>query len=450
MKDNHQILNQSIDNLPVYKPDGSVFDRLGLNLSEFPVNGMQLYSPKNNLWNEIKSDISLLDRRMIFRRDTLRVLLVVLLLTLALGYLYHEIYSKTNETYSLSEQLLLNSIEDAPNETNILNTDQIEITKKKLLVPAFHQKNSSSKFEGVSRINNQNISNSNIQLLKENKSITSKTKNSINYLERINLQLVCIGENANADIILSSSKLIQDDMACSDFTGSSGYFTLGLSGSFDYFIQGEDLNSTSNLYWSSVNAYLSYHRNRMYYTTGIGVVFSSDFSTMEHNYLQNELVNTYENVDSIYYDPETGLTEFFTVTVEVYDSIEYVKEVEVKTAYNYIQFPLSVGYKFINKQKYSIGVATGFTYLHLIKQNEYLPSLQIDDARTLNITYTSPQRRENLFRFDVQFDLSFKLTQNIYTIISPAVNIYNSSIYTDNTAPAPVSFRINGGIFYRF
>ncbi len=447
MKNKGKILGQSIDDLPAYEPDESVLSRLENSLFEFPADEMPIYEPYVNLWNDIENTMSKLDKKTLINRNSL-LFLLFLLLSFAGG---HQLYYSDpilNEPNSTSGQIktTYNEINTTnPNTTSVQST----ITKNE---PQTHQHN-----QPVNIIYNFKAEKPNKSYqatitpeLNNGKSDSPTLFSKITPIKNISVQSIQKEDNLDSPTSTISG-ITQNDLDCSEFTGPSGYFSAGITGTYNYFMDnGSEPNKTDKLEWNSVNMELSYHRERLYFSTGVGVVFSSDYSKLEYRYLKNELVNTYENVDSMYYDPITGLTEFFTVTVEVYDSIEYQKSQEIKTSYKYVQIPLSIGYNFILKPKYSIGLSTGLTYIFLYEKSNNYPVLQFEDAKLLDENFTSPTRNKDIFRLDIQMDLSFKLTRRLHTTITPSINFYNKSIYNTAKKTTPYSIGIKGGIFYIF
>lgn len=451
MKNNDHILANSINDLPVYEPDESVIDKLENTLFQFPVVDMPEYAPSDNLWNDIETTLTKIDKKPMFKRNT-GLALIVLLLTLVTGYQIYNANSVPNELADISK---LTSLTDSENGNKYHNPTK---ATKAIL----HQGNSETT-ETILYHNNTEPT-INIFATDPEKYNTYKAKSNIpSSIKSITQQLQFVNrmeprktveDITQADypeaITKSEFNRIKNDLDCSEFTGSSGYYSIGLSGGYNIYNNVGEATSENNIASSSVMLNLSYNNNRMYYTTGIGIAFSTDYSKLEYSYLKNELINTYENVDSMYYDPITGTTEFFTVIVEVYDSIEYQKQEEVKTKYNYIQIPVSIGYKFINKHAYSVGIEAGVTYIFMQNKKEYYPSLQTEGSRLLSIDYVSPERRKNFFRFDMQLDLDIKLTPKLHTIVSPSINFYSSSVYNDDAGSTPYSIGLKAGIFFNF
>lgn len=454
MKNNNHILSQSIKDLPVYKPDASVLEKLETNLFQFPVDDMPSYYPSESLWDDIEVSVNNMDKGSILTRNSM-LLVFILLLIFNPGHRVNDEVNITNSSENNSNSISLSTVDNVSNEAD--EVFQLNNVTNNIEKATLHNNNTWATPNQVNIVTDENIfqskENSDNQILiNKNTSVEEPHyNNQINPLTSIFTQTLINDNDYSHEIASSNLSPSKNEYDCSEFTGSTGYFAAGLSGTYNYFLIDLDTNFVKNPNWNSIDFNLSYHINKMYYNAGIGIVFSSDYSKLQYSYLQNELVNTYQNVDSMHYDPITGTTQFFFITVEVYDSIEYQKENNIKTKYNYVQFPFSIGYKFILQPNYSIGLRAGITYLYLYKEtNNYPSSFQLDNSRLLELNYVTPKRRKNLLRFDIQLDMRYKVTRNLVAVFSPSINIYNSSIYGNINGSTLYSVGIKAGISYNF
>jgi hypothetical protein len=448
MKDKDHILHQSIKDLPLYEPDESVLERLEASLFEFPVIDMPVYKPFDKLWGDIEASILKIDKN---QKSKWKVLLLVLavLFALPLGYQFYSLPSNASKPNIIAEQPNLKTNDSPPlGELPGKQPKMDNVLAQPLVLDLPSQRKEApadfSKIKSSAELN----ADSHILIENNNKNIASRP--NVFSLARVALESPLFYEKPLQQIEFQSKEIKIDDLECSSFTGSTGYFSLGLTAGYEDFIEGDGLDVSTQLTWKSLNASVSYNHKRMYYSVGLGVIFSSDCAKLEHRYLQNQLINSYEMVDSMHYDPITGTTIFYTSTVTVFDSVNHRKELNVKTTYNYLQIPFSIGYKFIKKDHFDMGLTLGVSYLYLLGEHENIPNLQVPNARTLSMEYHQADRRKSFFSFNVQLDTRFRLSRKLNFLVAPSIKFYNNSIYHQESSTKPCSMGINAGIFYHF
>lgn len=253
--------------------------------------------------------------------------------------------------------------------------------------------------------------------------------------------------NQNTDQLLPAACV---NTECSPFSGSVPYFSLGIFGSTSQFMLGNKAQDTKVNNWTSVELDLTYHKGRLFFVTGLGSVFSNDEGKITYNYLQNELIDSYIYVDSVFFDPITGTTKYYTTTVDVYDSIEYSDQSQYTSQYQYLKIPIRVGYEIYSNQLLQVSLSGGISWIHQVKTHAKIPDFHKEDARILQTHFDEVTRNKDLFQLSAQIEIGFRLSQQVQLQLGPSINYFTQPLYQYQEVKNPTSWSIRAGIQYNF
>lgn len=450
MKENNpHILMQAIHELPVYSPDELLWDRLENSMFPFPVDELPQHQPDANLWESIEGSMAKSSLSKIYLK---RGLLLTALLLISLFILYK--YQASHKTVTIAEI-----------ESNKTNHNPESHKSNLNVVPL--QEESPDQVMQIEEIS-ENIDNTYIlpvttELIKnvdhKQNLITSNHHNESFFAEISNMttrneRLVITGLSPRKGALTTgdsqSFPFVKEDLTCSPFTGNDAYFSMGLLGRYDQFLKGNQVDGTCLQEWNTLEIELSYHPGKMFFTTGLGVIFSSDKSQIAFSYLQNELIDSYIYVDSVYYDPISGTTQYFTTTVDVYDSIEYGDTAHFTSQYQYLKVPFSIGCELFSNKHFSVSLSGGVSWMHLIQTNPNHPALYKENARILNSTYKEVTRTQDLFQLSLHLDLHYRVSRHVMLKIGPSFNYFTHPIYQNASVANPYSWSIGAGVQYNF
>ncbi len=448
-ENNDHILMQAIKELPVHSPDKFVWDRLETDLFSFPVNELPLHQPDANLWEIIEKTLS----HQPPSKNNLRkgLLLVALLLITFVGFLKYQQYNNVApytpiEFFVDNQKPAMGGYDLKSVQEPILQSGQLvqtDVTKKLA-------RNESTPIIQTGRLGNPESKQ--MTILRREANVSYAGDIFVSETEKHPISITGLSLRKGT-LTLESPELIpqrKDDLPCSSYTGTNSYFSVGIIGRFDQFLEGNRVDGTKLQDWNSLDIELSYHPGKIFFTTGVGAVFSSDNSEITYNYLQNELINSYIYVDSVYYDPISGTTQFFTTTVDVYDSIEYADKAQFKSQYKYVKVPFIVGVELYSDKHFSVSLSGGISWLHLIQNNLNYPSLYRENARILNSSYQKATRTKELFQISTQLDIHYHLSQHLVLKLGPMFNYFTNSMYQNGKPGNPYSWSIRAGIQYNF
>lgn len=165
-------------------------------------------------------------------------------------------------------------------------------------------------------------------------------------------------------------------------------------------------------------------------------------------------VGYYNQVESFEVDPSNPDQIIYnTKEVTVYDSIDHYTHTTPYFKYQYINLPLTIGFKFFTKERLTASVNTGvMVSLMAAKQ---IPSADFvdPDYTVVRIRNNTPERVDWNLLWHLGLRLNFRLTGSLSLSAEPVFTKYINSVYDinkgyNNVKPYSMSLRV--GIFYGF
>lgn len=244
-------------------------------------------------------------------------------------------------------------------------------------------------------------------------------------------------------------KLKPYETDCSPFTSPEN-FSIGVSAAYMQLSGNPSFESTRFRHWYSLDVDMRYQRNRFIIGLGLGYGNSRDCSEVTYTYLQNTLIDTYEYVDSVYYDPINGNTTYYTTTVEVYDSIEHQNKSESTQCYQTIQIPLTLAYEVIQGRKLSLSILGGVTYINQKLYKEIRPDLYEQQARITAINNPVAVRNAQNFKLTLGVQAKVHLNHRWDWMIIPSGSYFTKELYKNSPKSNLFGLGIQTGIRYNF
>lgn len=453
---NRHILSDGIYELPEHKAPSGIWENIDTMMFSVPAHTLPVHKPASSVWVAIEAGISnsIFSRKMIIRS------LGVLLLIIISGSIYHYFGNfATNDKISNGKHTEQSSIIPGTSKQETDKIDIYEIADKD-----YSDNTKPPVFDNHIFKKNKTTS----ELSKEHE-LTDENRNDIVSYDEARLLLsqrkltpinskVVLNSNKESTIIFSNelkSHNVKDSHKNSsqycDFNQVDKSFAIGAGVGYQYFKNSTIPENTKMNYWVSTDLMARFKRERLTIETGVGIAFSADKANFSYEYLTNELVDTYEYVDSVHFDPITGTTEYFTTTVDVYDSIPHTGNETVEKKYNYLKIPLVVGYDVWKDRKFSLNINAGITYFMEVKQKEIKPILFHENSRITNITANPVSRNSEFFRISAGIGFSWFLNRKVKLTLNSTYNYFLTPIYTNmDKLGKPTAIGIRCGFSYKF
>lgn len=482
---NRHILINGLANLPVQKAPERIWENIDAMITTFPTEILPVHKPPTSSWLAIKAGIrsSTFHKRMVDR--SIAVIFLLLIIGGSIYYFngknnFQHDETKVHSTIISSEDVSLtttdknyiakndnkasqNSIHVGDNiiesETNTLNfnsTKSITLTVN----------NVHTDIEGVSENNNVSAINGKVICTQKGELIVGQSVEENEKMKPVIIQnslipIHAISISANYSNLDDYYNNLSDNdrkkitgkhgnnFQYCDFNRIEKCVLLGAGIGYQYFPESSIPENTKIKYWLSGDFRVRFKRERLFFETGIGFAFSADKSNFSYNYLTNEMVDTYEYVDSVHYDPITGTTEYFTTTVEVFDSIPHSSTSSVEKDYTYLQFPLLIGYDIIESNSFCLNINVGVVYTVEISSIENIPTLYHENSRITSVQPNYILRNDQLINISGGIGVDWHMSNKLLLNLNSSFNYYFNSIHKNTNNLNNISTGMRLGLLYK-
>ena len=193
--------------------------------------------------------------------------------------------------------------------------------------------------------------------------------------------------------------------------------------------------------------------NRYVLGTGLGVSLSEGYHEYAIDY--NEYLGSYEKLDSISFewDQETFSMSrtLYTTPEEVFDSVVRTDYERVYRKFVYLQVPILMGYDFIQKENYSVGIRFAPILSVLLTKNTIDFQYDAGLNQIVQINRITPERVQTNWQITTGINLTRSMGKYIIFEVEPRFTYYFNSVYEkseSNKPPLGAGIRVAFGIKY--
>lgn len=413
--------------IPRRKAPDEVWDRLQTSMFSIDYSDIPLHNPPVYLWKKIrKSQHKIIAKRQVFKWTSA----ILLLLTLVMGSYFifnstrQDIGQKnTNRTVKSVNKPLINKSEIERQEyvaiPKMTSIESVSVQKRQNFIKK------QKRYSGIKEYFPE-------KLRAENREINTLVFKNSQFINK-----------KKAKLPVLNNKI--DD--CSPFR-SNHLLYIGLSYEYTFIPKTHEYKNTAIESWQSLFFNTKLKRNRFFLETGVGLTLSKDKISWTYDYLKNELVNTYVYVDSIYYDPTTGETFYYTSTVKVYDSVSYSANKISERKQVYFSLPLMAGFELYKRKRCNLSAQGGFINHFLVSSGEIQYNPSEPNARITDVHFLRTKRVNNLFSLHARINFEWKMNRKYSIYLYPSINYYTSPFYEDAVLNKPFSLGFGLGVFF--
>ena len=225
------------------------------------------------------------------------------------------------------------------------------------------------------------------------------------------------------------------------------YTGISFSASLNYYGKSEDKSG-----WSS-DLTVGYKINNFHIESGIGYEHQSQQGEVRIDYESNDSVGYYNKVVSFEVNPDKPEEIIYnTKKTIVYDSINHYLLQSPLYKYDYINIPVTVGYRFYNRESLTVSAETGIIYSILYKTHIPVILPNLNDVSIKGINNLTSIRRDNNFRLKIALRANYQVTDFISLSIQPEFTAFLNDINIKGSSfnEKPYSMGIRAGIFFNF
>ncbi len=212
--------------------------------------------------------------------------------------------------------------------------------------------------------------------------------------------------------------------------------------------------STKDQFTWSADLAFGLKAGKIYIETGVGYESMKERGTYLIELKSYDSVGFYNRVESFEINSQNPNDIIYnTKQVAVYDSINHYTHTTPLFEYDYVNVPLLVGFRFLEKKKFTVSANTGVIFNFLVQKefpdsDFYNPDFTI--VQTRNVT---PERVDWNLRWQLGLRMNYNIVRSLSVSAEPVFTKYLNSVYDTgkgypNVKPYTMGVRI--GIYYGF
>ena len=438
---NRDILNNGIQGLPHRKAPDGIWHAIEIGLPAYPVQDLPVHNAPAEAWEGL---VSRLDRKWSQKR-ILWWMVPILIIFMGSAVVYN---SLVEETSQVTGGRLQESIKDTKPGVVSNKPEQEKPVEEKEPIKAVatgekeHPEKDQAVFQQPDR--RDDLQESVHEVLPPSWTVNPMKSLFISKLTEENSPEILSGNEIPFEEESTGPSWDEQHLDCNFNAPDQSIYT-ALSLEYQQFLKGRKWEGTKLRSWFSVDATIGYRIDRFILESGLGLAFSGDLTTIDYSYRQYELVDTYEYVDSIHIDPNTGTVHYYTTTVNVY--VDHTSETEIKTRYRYVQIPLMVGYEVIRADRWMLDVKAGGAFITQIGRKNKNAFPDHGEARIIVNDPLVHYRKKNFFRLTGSARFFWWLDKNLRCFAEQSIHYYPKPFYNGQE---PVSTGLRMGVIYNF
>ncbi len=204
----------------------------------------------------------------------------------------------------------------------------------------------------------------------------------------------------------------------------------------------------------SLELIAAYEKSRFIVEGGIGGNYATESVKYGITYSSYDSVGYYINVNSFNINPGNSDSIVLETSLKsIYDSIDHYRIEENTNKYAYLQIPLKIGYRIIEKNRFSLDLKIGVLFsLQVYKDVPDVP-YQGNDGDRIEVIRHYPDRLTTNWQYTASVGMNYHINRQLRFTLEPFYRQYLKSVYStgsEYSARSPYAFGIRGGIYFHF
>ncbi len=191
-------------------------------------------------------------------------------------------------------------------------------------------------------------------------------------------------------------------------------------------------------------------KQSFYLKSGLAYLSWEEKAVYDFEYRKNELVYSYNYVDSAHVDPNSGNINYFTSPRDIYDSVDHLQPDQVRYRYRVLQVPLVLGYKVFENKKLKFNVFAGVGGDFRIGGREYRPVLDRENSSIISEVNYLDYRFSVNWRILGGLSLQYRISDKWSFYVEPSYQQYLKSVYRESGLKKASYIEIKSGIMFKF
>lgn len=212
--------------------------------------------------------------------------------------------------------------------------------------------------------------------------------------------------------------------------------------------------ATTDQFTYSVDVALGLKLHDFYIESGVGYQEMKERGTYQIDFKTNDSIGYYNEVVSFEIDPQNpDEITYKTEQTTVYDSVDHYEHKTPLFKYSYLNIPLKIGYRFYQKDRFSVAAEAGVIFSKMLSKEIPEPTINNPDYELIAITNQTPERVDINLQWQVSLRLNYRFAKSMSVAVQPVFTKYINSIYDTKTGypdVKPYTMGVRFGIYFDF
>ena len=212
--------------------------------------------------------------------------------------------------------------------------------------------------------------------------------------------------------------------------------------------------STTDQFTWSADLALGLKLHDFYIESGIGYQDMQERGIYQIDFKTHDSIGYYNEVVSFEIDPQNpDEITYKTQQTTVYDSVAHYEHKTPLFKYSYLNIPLKMGYRFYQKDRFSVAAEVGVIFSKMLSKEIPEPTINNPEYELIAIINQTPERVDLNFQWQVSLRLNYRFAKTMSIALQPVFTKYINSIYDTKVGypnVKPYTMGVRFGIYFDF
>ena len=212
--------------------------------------------------------------------------------------------------------------------------------------------------------------------------------------------------------------------------------------------------STTDQFTWSADIALGMKVHDFYIESGVGYQEMQERGIYQIDFKTRDSIGYYNEVVSFEIDPQNpDEITYKTQQTTVYDSVDHYEHKTPLIKYTYLNIPLKFGYRFYQKDHFSVSAEAGVIFSKMLTKEIPEPTINYPEYELIAITNQTPERVDLNFQWQVSLRLNYRFAKTMSVAVQPVFTKYINSIYDTKAGHPnvkPYTMGVRFGIYFDF
>ena len=364
---------------------------------------------------------------------------------------------KVNDRIESSQEINNNTSVDETKENNTFNTEIIDTPTDEAInkEPNLHSTYTGLQIHSNNDNNSKNLDNktfiakdnANKEIINTNK-LTPYSLNDVSQRDQFTSQIIQkTSSNTHLYVTADIEEKKRHKRPYSDQKTLNMAYSLNYSPEFVFNI----IESNKIMHNIGADVHFKLFNNKYLIRTGLGASVSKGYYEYAVDY--NEYLGSYSGLDSISFEWDENhyhlLPTYYKSEREVFDTAIQTDISRVYKRFTYLRLPLVLGYDFITKETYSLGIRFGPVLSVLLNNKTLSEDYNPDKDKIIQINQITPDRINTNWLLMAGINVGIYSKSKLFFELEPQFSYYFNSVYQkydSSKPPFSVGIRLSVGI----